>query len=397
MEKIYVDTNQHYTSCKIDLNNIFNKTYEKLHDIIINNDKVIEFLDNNNREFEIDEYSYVLDPDKMLQKQKRDFELLLKNPLFLFSECNGYCALTRKRSDMRERFEDYILHKINKYIDKNDSGINVTFYGSGYLLQEMIILTKLKQLGYQIQTVNLMESKFGEYLDCMKNDSGIFTINNNDTKPDRSLWLSTYTLRLYHFINYLNYIGIRPKINMFKNAKDMIQSKMISNIFIGIDYIDDGFHDINEFYYVSKSVTKGLAATLISYNLVDVFLNEPNFEIGKQYLSIHNKISELSKKLDDERQEIPINTSDFGEAHKFDYIAVTSEDSYGVIKSANYGNIEKQIKKIEEEYGEYAQKIIKNMQHLFIGDFSKFVLFTKINNGTKALGIDWITEMIYEI
>ena len=370
MEQIRVRTNQYYTECAIDVNNNFDSHYKKLFDIIMNN-KIINFLDAKIK----------------MAEENGDlnmFNKLKENPLMLFSECCAdYCNLTRKNNNMRQKFEDYILDKINKNISKDN--LVITFYGTGYLLQEMIILTKLKQLGYNISSINLCESRFGEYIDCMKNDSNIFNVTNNDTNTERSLWLSAYTLRIYHFMNYLNYIGINTKLNIFDKSINIIKSNTISNIFIGIDYIDDGFTDTSQFHYVAMSTTNGICASIISYGMIEIYKNKPNDDIAKYYYLRENKCDELKEKAEKEVTCDKIDDENKSEI-KYDEHMLTRDGYYGVKYTENYKNIKKQMDELDIEYHKYINNIKKDV--IYSGDFYKFILYNSINNGLKYIGLN---------
>lgn len=389
MEQVYVNTKNHYTECKIDVSNNFDSQYKILIDVITN-DKIVDFLNDIIKMNNDDNTNDIDTNDWKKQREKSNlmmFNKLKENPIMLFSECcSEYCALTRKINNMRKRFEDYFLDKMNKCSNKDNSELVITFYGSGYFLQELIIITKLKQLGYHIGTINLIEIRFGEYLECMKNDDNVFNVTNNDTNIERSLWLSSYTLRLYHFMNYLNYIGVNSKVNMFSDSINIIKSNTVSNIFMGIDYIDDGFTDIAEFHYVAMSTTDGICASIISHNMIEIYKNKPNNEVAKQYFLTEIKCNDLKEKA--EKEVTRVKLDEMTERNKYNEYILSSEGYYGVNYTENYKNIKKQMDELNTEYNKYILNYKKDS--IFSGDFNKFILYGSINKGLKLIGVDKI-------
>lgn len=200
-----------------------------------------------------------------------------KNPFCLFSECtSGMCVLTRTNGDnylFRNLMETYIFTTFEKYWTKEQLQNNVVTYlsfGSGYFLQDIIILTNLYYAG--LNNVNLiLIANPEDYLDYVCDEKYNKLATKNLILPEftdtenirRKTYMELYTIRLNLFLDYLQTLGIGIKnTKIFANANDYISSvikfkdeTLLADLFIGIDHADERYNG-NCFYVTATVGTK---------------------------------------------------------------------------------------------------------------------------------------------
>lgn len=200
-----------------------------------------------------------------------------KNPFCLFSECNSeMCILSRtvgKNYIFRSLMESYIIKTVKSYWTENQLQTN-TFtylsYGTGFFLQDIIILTLLHNIGMRKINLILIADPY-DYLEYVCNPEFNKLSKKNlidpsfidDKNIQRKTYMELYTIRINLFLDYLSTLGIiAANTKIFASSHDYVDAilytrdkSFMADLFIGIDHSDEMYNG-DDFYITSTIGTK---------------------------------------------------------------------------------------------------------------------------------------------
>jgi len=325
------------------------------------------------------------------------------NPLYLFSECYAdNCPLNRKYNCLCRSFIERKTIEIIKNNYKKNKKITYSSYLPGYFFQDIVILTKMVDIIDKdcIITINLV-GNINDYLTIVENkihnpNANINIINyelyNKNSKIEE--WSKLFTYRLIKLLEWFKGIGLKIDLNLYYDYNDFIKEcnknyKLLSDITIGIDYIDDIMNGIYEFKILALCTTKhnGYIISLRTHGLpffnikikffIEIYINhDPELMLIK-YNSFDNMLNKLSEEYNLHKIEIPINKNEFsnyldklGEYDKIEkngknYILNTIRGHTAIYEDNEFYNINQKKEKIIKNIYKFFSNKKDNCKHMY--------------------------------
>ncbi len=142
-------------------------------------------------------------------------ELCIHNPIWLSRECNdGSCELDRGAFPKRRFFaESKTVQDVTEKLPNKDALITIAFFGSGGLLHELIVMTKLIAEGYKNFRIILIDTGYmSEYVQELKQlktvqiDHKLVNPAEEEKDNNKKLeWQRIYNYKFAQFIQWLNH------------------------------------------------------------------------------------------------------------------------------------------------------------------------------------------------
>lgn len=326
------------------------------------------------------------------------------NPFVLFSECyEPLCALSRSGSGgyYRNIFKDKLIEAI-----LNDNNITssaefiYTSYYPGFLFQDLIILTKIIKLpilnGIKTLTINFIGDYY-EYnekicdVNCNPNIiSNLLDIELNDEHKERRTWMQFLTLRFAYFINWLKWLNpkIELKIRLYPSINKLIEDNVLTDLFIGTDYLDECYFKVRQFLIASLCCTKlnGIIASLRTNGLftkniyLDIMRNDSNSKI----LNLKTQYDEELNILYDELKEESIKFYELdgkehmykwsdddnirnigGKNYRFKHGTCDNKGRYDMFVTDKYDSIKEKIDKTRDEHDKKYTELFNNLSKIY--------------------------------
>ncbi len=202
------------------------------------------------------------------------------NPLLFFSECDtSMCNLNRSTNG---KFRNFIEDKLstNEFIENKES-IIYTSYMPGSLLQDIINLSRLNVKSVEINLIGTFET----YIKLL-DEYNLTEINCNETTYDneKTRFFQIINFRLIKFMeffsNKISCINLYNFTDSFVNECEK-NKNLMSDITIGIDYVDQFEESIYNFITLALMTTK-LDGYIISLRTDGLLSNRYHIEIFQQ-------------------------------------------------------------------------------------------------------------------
>ncbi len=246
------------------------------------------------------------------QKLQQLAEQEKTSPICLLTECNAdICKLTRTHEGEYTRFilENRILEYTKKQFSNKSQNIVITDFGSGGLLQNLIIITKLLNEGYNNLTINLIDSCYTDYCYHKEIPDYIQTLKNTQNfEGIHSAIFNQHMFRQYR--NYLsqNFHFAQIQTNIFEDMSTYIEEsenrpEIKTDIFLSIDTIEgDSTEKIIEnlvyFYMSDKLNVNGLVFLCFDTENIDCEEIKSDGEQKINVISILRKEDEPMQEID---------------------------------------------------------------------------------------------------
>ena len=234
------------------------------------------------------------------------------NPICLLIECGAdHCKLTRTQDGEYTRYvlENRILENIKTQFPNKNQNIVITDLGSGGLLQNLIIITKLLNEGYTNLTINLIDKVYKDNCFCEKNPAYLQTLKSNGSF--KKIHLAVFNNHMFKQYNsYLkhNFPNAQIKINFFENMSAYIEEsekhlEIKTNVFLSIDtIIGDSAEKIIEslfYFYLSDALkVNGLVFLCFDAENIDSEEIKSDAEQKRNVITILKKESESPEEID---------------------------------------------------------------------------------------------------
>ena len=249
------------------------------------------------------------------------------NPLFLFSECYSQeCQLNRAKFGIFRNIAEIGTHYAVKKLHqkKTDQVFTYSTFLPGYLFQDIVILTKLRGLIDQEVSINLV-GNIMDYVQCVidpeKNPNAsqmLVSFDYHDPNKNRQPWVRLMTYRLIKLLEWLEFLGLRAEINLFKGEHSLINEcrldkSRMSDLTVGIDILDQFPESVFQFRTLALCVTKpnkpivllhtnGLG--LLSNLHLEVYISDSPFTHQSDWYHAMTSINDLQRQMDVEFLEI---------------------------------------------------------------------------------------------
>ena len=354
-----------------DLCNHYNETYFKssrgITELLQKNISMLSCVDNSDQK----------DKDKDVEYD--DLENTSKqNPLFTFSECFADdCGLNRKSSGIFRTFMENKTIELIKHNYNTNKHIIYTSYLSGFFLQDIVLLTKMKDVidPECMITINLIGNSH-DYLALISNSLHNPNAKNNcinyefeDTHKYRKMWAKLFTYRLIKFLEWFQAIGLNVNLNLYSNHHNFINdchnnNELLSDITVGIDHVDQSIISEYDFKMLALCTTKknGYIVSLrtdgipflwvkLNYHFT-MYMNENPLDNMEKYNNFRSTLNELKKDAEKNRMEIKgelfneNNKQEIEKDGKFYYLKGSScciDGSFLMYETNEYKNYKSQI------------------------------------------------------
>jgi hypothetical protein len=328
-------------------------------------------------------------PDNIISEDKIN-QACSENPLALFSECiASECGLDRSSHSSYRNFIENKIVKTMKTVDKKV--ITYTSYYGGFLFQDIIILTKIGHLFDKIKVNFIVD--FSEYFDIISDksknpyaESNKISFEFEDENKSRESWTKLLTYRIIKLLEWFNSLNINIKIRFYKSCKDLIKncnnSKYLSDLIVGIDYIDQ-FYEFIYLFKICAQLTSNNDGYIFSLRTDGLYSKSYSIEIYKNKnqsikMEIYDQkimgLEKLVKNLNKNKLEIIVkehDTKDFDteimKKNKLLKLKSKSYDkngAYNVYKTDKCIEIEKRIESCNNIMYKYYDIESKKLQYV---------------------------------
>ncbi|MBD3231686.1 hypothetical protein GF322_03410 [Candidatus Dependentiae bacterium] len=292
-------------TCKTILK-INNQNYENTVDYTMNYfDKIVESYNIY--------YTYI-NLLKYIDELKASIELLkLSNPINLLIECDEKdCNLSRdhKNEYTRQILEDEILNYTQMFYKNKNQPIVITELGSGGLFQNLVIMTKILNSGYNNIKICLIDLSYETFYDVYQNEDNY----TNLLQPKNLILYTHFYLteqKFYQYFNFLktNFPNANIEIKIFPDLNTYLlecneNAEFKTDIFLSIDTITPNSPDkiINDL--ICFHTSKALKIGGLIFHCFDA-KNIESDEIDYNCYPKKNVISIMQKKYDLENINLP--------------------------------------------------------------------------------------------
>lgn len=339
--------------------------------------------------------------------------ILHNNPLALFSECYADCCGLNRLHKNFKFIRLYFEHLIMSIVEEEnlietvgDRPLIYTSFGVGYFFQDLVILTKLINLGFKNIQVNFI-GDFKDFSECVTNpEINSLAVNNNlgtnlnDNNPKKD-WAIMLSFRIIKFLEWFETLGCKMDLRLYNTVYQLIDECQtskdnFSDITVGIDYVDEFIANVTVFNALALYTTSnnGLVFSLRTNGLPVVFdalyyslevykVSNVNFECYKDFIDEKDKLFEELEKLQvktsasDNDVFAPPNTKDEVKNYEFN-----GEEWLSIKYLDGYKEKEKEISKLN-------YKIINYLHNTK----SKQLFIKKFENST----VRFVCSIVYDI
>jgi hypothetical protein len=331
------------------------------------------------------------------------------NPFVLFSECyEPLCALSRSGTggQYRNIFQDKLIEAIlNDNNIASSADFIYTSYYPGYLFQDLIMLTKIITSPILSDIKTLTINFIGDYCDhCTIRDEKICDVNCNpniisnllnielcDEHKERRIRMQFLTLRFAYFINWLKWLNpkIELKIRLYPSISKLIKDNVLTDLFIGTDYLDEFYFKVRQFLIASLCCTKlnGIIASLRTNGLftkniyLDIKRNNSNSEILNLKTQYDEELNILYDELNSEsikfyesdgKEHMMYKWSDDdnirnigGKNYRFKHSTGDNKGRYDMFVTDKYDSIKEKIDKTRDEHDKKYTELFNNLSKIY--------------------------------
>lgn len=209
-----------------------------------------------------------------------------KNPLCLLSECTGgVCSLSRCSNNERQIFDSKVIETIKKNYPNKENILTYVSLGSGSLLSDCVILSKLIDIGYKNINIHLIDFRYEEMLESCGKGKDLLTLASNYQFIQLISWLNNFGSKEQR-LNFYAYSTVESfyLVSQEKNIK--------SDIILGLDYFSEEtlfLYPLQDFLYL---LTFSLKPNGLAFELLNKYMIEDGKILPANIVKKSNKLNQ---------------------------------------------------------------------------------------------------------
>ena len=318
---------------------------------------------------------------------------LKDNSIVLLKECvNTHCVLNRVLSGgTRTAFQTHLVKMMTSKFAVLKAPLVYTIFHYQHLLQDLLILDEFLQKcpDVNVEINIIMNSAYTDAIFDPKCNSETGRVTPSKLTGDMVILIS------YQLISFLDWFAHYHKkqisLRLFQDSDSLINSGLKSDVFVGVDYINNVFGHKFVFMTTSMICTKqgGIIASLRTDGLSEFLTNRNiHFEI---FENVDSNMIQLYKDFEtalgvvgpDEDDEIYLDLITFREGPKYIHMADPSalvverngkeyrfrgfcvENRKGIYRVRDYDNKVQALVECREKFGADIEKIYTDVSKIY--------------------------------